>query len=230
MSSFRHLPFVCLLIAVASACAPEISDRETRYKVALAYGLKAFDGIEQIRYTFNVKLGGREITRAWVWYPKVDRVVYNDEVDYTRGDLAGRADPDLEAVDRKFINDRYWLLFPLHLVWDRGIAVTEDVDPQPLPIGDGRAHRLTVAYPDTGGYTPGDAYEVYVGEDNRILEWVYHRGGLGNEGRPATWEDHRHAGPLTLSMRHRGPDGDFRLWFTDVAVRLVDVDEWFEPR
>jgi hypothetical protein len=41
-----------------------------------------------------------------------------------------------------------------------------------------------------------------------------------------TWEDHRKAGPLTLSLDHKSADGKFRVWFTDVAVRVAGKPDW----
>ncbi len=46
-----------------------------------------------------------------------------------------------------------------------------------LPLGQGSGKLVTVKYPK-GGYTPGDTWDVYVGSDNRIKEFVYHRGGV----------------------------------------------------
>ena len=45
-----------------------------------------------------------------------------------------------------------------------------------------------------------------------------------------TWEDYRRVGPLTLSLDHRGADGSFRVWFTDVAVRLAGQSAWISAQ
>ena len=87
-----------------------------------------------------------------------------------------------------------------------------------------------VTYPPSVGYTPGDVYELFVGDDHRILQWVYRRGGALEPTRMATWEAHRTLGPLVVSLDHRVPDGTFRVWFTDVALRLAGSQEWLAPR
>jgi len=33
-----------------------------------------------------------------------------------------------------------------------------------------------VKYPSQGGYSPGDTWELYVGKNKRVEEFVYHRG------------------------------------------------------
>ena len=96
------------------------------------------------------------------------------------------------------------------------------------PIGGGEARRIEVRYPPAGGYTPGDVYELYVGTDGRIAEWVYRRGGDARPTRMSTWEAHRRLGPLVVSLDHRGPGG-FRVWFSDVAAKIRNRPEWIHP-
>ena len=83
-----------------------------------------------------------------------------------------------------------------------------------------------VTYPDAGGYTPGDTYELFVDDADRLAWWIYRPATDPDVSRAATWEDHRRVGPLLISLQHTDPDGRFRLWFTDVAVRLVGSEEF----
>lgn len=194
--------------------------------VAVAYGLDGWSRVDALRFTFHVRLGDREIVRHWTWEPQSGQVQLRAKgadgtemaVAYRRSAMAG-ADARTKQADRWFINDQYWLLFPLHLVWDHKARV-EDRGKAALPIGSGEADHLIVSYPPTGGYTPGDMYELFVGSGHRIEQWIYRRGGSEKAARSATWEAYRPVGPLTLSLDHHGPEGHFRLWFTDVAVRL----------
>ena len=220
---------LCLVAAATLSCRPEISDRETRYQVAMAYGFKAFDRVEQIRFTLNVRKDERRFRRSWVWHPKADSVIYNDAIKYSRKDSVLHYDTDVAQVDRWFLNDMTWLLFPLHLMWERSLAIAEDGVPQPLPTGKGRAHHMTVTYPP-GPFTGGDVYNLYIGDDDRILAWTYHAGGSDEPTDVTTWEDHRHVGPITVSLERNSPEGNYRVWFTDVAVKLTGVDTWFEAR
>lgn len=132
----------------------------------------------------------------------------------------------LREIDHQFINDSYWLLFPFQIVWSNP-TVTHEGE-QPLPMGEGTAPKVTAQFPDEGGYTPGDAYDLYLDENHRVQQWVFRRGGR-SDGRPATWEDHRQLGPIIVSLGHRGPDDEFRLWFTDVRAELTDAEDEVTP-
>jgi hypothetical protein len=122
------------------------------------------------------------------------------------------------------------LIFPLRLYWDRSATVTADDAPANLPIGTAKARRIVVSYPTTEGYTPGDVYELFVDDSDRIVQWVYHKGGNPTPTRITTWEDYRKVGPLQLSLNRMGPDASFRVWFTDVAVRLAGKSDWDPAR
>jgi len=53
---------------------------------------------------------------------------------------------------------------------------------------------------EVGGYTPGDTWELYVGKDNRVEQFAYHRGGPKKPGLViATWAGYKKAGPLLIS-------------------------------
>jgi hypothetical protein len=100
---------------------------------------------------------------------------------------------------------------------------------QPLPLSNGSAQLVAVKYPSDGGYTPGDTWDLYVGNDNRVEQMVYHRGGPKKPSLvKATWEGYKKAGPLLVSTEHRGTaDGNaLRLSFSDVAVKVMGSDEW----
>ena len=83
-----------------------------------------------------------------------------------------------------------------------------------------------VSYPAAGGYTPGDVYDLYLDDRHRLTQWVYRRGGAEKPTRISTWEDHREVGPLTISLNHQGEDENFRVWFTNVGVKMAGADSW----
>jgi hypothetical protein len=203
--------------------------------IARVYGIDHFEEIDAVRYTFNIQVKTRQIRRAWVWEPDSDRITYSGQKKggekisrtYLRSRINEEAPEDLVGIDRRFINDQYWLLFPFHLKWDSEIRLTFETE-QPLPIPPGKADRLIIQYPPGIGYTPGDAYELYIDPDYRIKQWVYRKAGAPTPTSAATWENHARVGPLVLSLDHRGPEDAFRLWFTDVAVKLKNSDEWIE--
>ena len=221
-----------LLIANAWGCAGRQLSESPRDRLADAYGLQNFDRVEELRYTYNVKFPDRVVSRAWSWEPKKDRVTFRGTaeqggtVTYERSALAGPAGEQARKLDPQFVNDNYWLLFPLRLSWDGSATVTQDEAPMNLPIGSGQAKRVLVKYPADEGYTPGDVYELFIDGSGRIAQWIYRKGGDPKPTRVATWEDYKKVGPLTLSLDHKGSDGAFRVWFTDVAVRLSGSTEW----
>jgi hypothetical protein len=205
-------------------------------KVSKTYGLDSWDQIEAIRYTFNAEFPGVKVSQAWVWEPKTGQVSYQGKdqsgkpvkFTYQRAQLSSQAANVKDEIDPAFINDQYWLLFPLHVSWDSSANV-EDVGMRKLPLGKGSAERIVVKYPSEGGYTPGDTWELYVGSDNRVREFIYHRGGNKKSGVVvATWADYKKAGPLLLSTDHRGTaDGKpLRVFFSDVAVKMTGSDNW----
>jgi hypothetical protein len=219
-----------LLLGCATTDRP-IGAADIRKEIADAYGIASFDQIDEIRYTFNLKRGEKQAKRSWIWWPKRDRVEYwpggdqAEAVRYSRSELSGSSSDDLKKIDAAFINDQYWLLFPLHLVWDRQTTVA-DVGRRPMPIGGQSARSVIVTYPPSGGYTPGDVYELFIGPDNRLIQWIYRKGGSIEPTLVATWQDYRKVGPLTLALDHQGPNTDFRVRFSDVAVKLKGSDDW----
>lgn len=234
MKSLKSWVLVAAAASLLSACAA--TDRPTstadiRSDIAGSYGIASFGQVDEIRYTFNVKLGEKQVKRSWIWWPKSDRVEYRPGGDqtkavrYSRNDLDGSTSDEIKKIDAAFINDQYWLLFPYHLVWDQQTTVA-DIGRQPMPIGGQSARSVVVTYPPSGGYTPGDVYELFIGPDNRLIQWIYRKGGSVEPTRVTTWQDHRKVGPLTLALDHQGPNADFRVRFSDVAVKLKGSDHW----
>jgi len=225
------LGLVCI---VAAQERPPICEQ-----IAKTYGLASFPQVEQIRYTFNVDLGQIKLSRSWLWEPKTDRVSYESKdkegktVKYTylRSQVSSQPAEVGKEIDPAFINDQYWLLFPLHLSWDKDAKV-EDQGTQKVPGGKGTARRVVVSYPSQGGYTPGDRYELFVGEDYQVRAWVYHAGGSPKPTLTASWGDYKKAGPLLISLEHRGmKDGKpIRIFFTEVAVKPAGSDAWLSAQ
>jgi len=228
----------CLFSGVLVLAAP--SWAQTRppiaEQIAKTYGLDSFGQIEAIRYTFNAQLPGVNLSRSWVWQPKTGQVSYEGKdkdgkpvkVTYVQSQLDGAPANVRDEIDPAFVNDQYNLFFPLHVYWDSGADV-EDLGTQELPLGKGSAKRVAVKYPSEGGYTPGDTWELYVGSDGRVEEFVYHRGGSKKPGLViATWEGYKKAGPFLFSTDRRGTaDGKpLQISFSDVSVKLTGSDDW----
>src|SRR5580700_4302679 len=228
----RRLTFGVLVLAATSwgQSRPPIME-----KIAKAYGLDSYGQVEAIRYTWSAQFPGVNVSRSWVWEPKTGKVSYEGKdkdgkpvkATYVRSQLGSQPDNVRNEVDPGFNNDNYWLLFPLHAYWDTSATVT-DQGMKKLPIGAGSATLVPVKY-GGGGYTPGDTWDLYIGKDNRVVQFVYHRGGPVKPSVViATWTGYKKAGGLDISTEHRGTaDGKpLHLWITDVAVKVTGSDAW----
>jgi hypothetical protein len=220
---------------VAKAEIPPVAEQ-----MAKIYGLDSFGQIDKIRYTFNAEFPGVKLARTWEWEPKTGQVTYEGpdkdgkpvKVTYLRSQISSQSDAVKNEIDPGFVNDQYWLLFPLHAVWDGSAKITDE-GMQKLPLGEGSAERVVVKYPSDVGYTPGDTWELYVGTDHRVQEFIYHRGGPKKPSVViATWADYKKAGPLDISTDHRGTaDGaPLRIFFSDLSVKVTGSDSWMNAQ
>jgi hypothetical protein len=227
-----------LLIFCAVSCAPKRP--AVAEQLAKTYGLDSWGQIDAIRYTFNVDIPVLKASRTWEWHPKTDTVTFegkdNDgkpmKVTYVRSQLSSQSDAVKNDIDPGFVNDNYWFLLPFHVYWDTSANI-QNKGQQQLPLGSGSAELLSVKYPSDVGYTPGDTWDLYVGQDNRIEQMVYHRGGPKKPSLVnATWEGYKKAGPLLVSTEHRGTadGGSLHLFFSDVAVKLTGSDAWINAQ
>lgn len=234
------LAFCLLLFASASRAQtrPPIVE-----KMAKTYGLDSYGQIDAVRYTFNLQLLALHVnlSRTWTWEPKTGQVTYEGKdkdgkpvkVTYVLSQLNSAPANVKDEIDPDFNNDNYWFIFPFHVYWDTSAQVTVK-DKQKLPIGRGTATLVSVKYPaEVGGYTPGDTWDLYVGPDDRIVQFVYHRGGPKKPiNVTTTWAGYKKAGPLLISTDHRGTaDGKpARIFFSDVAVKLAGSDKWMDAK
>jgi len=237
LTPIRFLVFGVLVLAATSwaQTRPLIAEQ-----IAKTYGLDSFGQIEAIRYTFNAQFPGVNVSRSWVWQPKTGQVSSEGKdkdgkpvkVAYVQSQLNGESAIVKDEIDPAFVNDQYNLLFPLHVYWD-GSADVQDMGVQKLPLGKGSAKLVAVKYHKEGGYTPGDTWELYVGSDNRVEEFVYHRGGPKKPSVViASWTGYKKAGPFLFSTDRRGTaDGKpLRVFFSNVSVKLVGSDSWMDAQ
>ena len=212
-------------------------------QLAKTYGLDSYGQVEAIRYTFNLQLPALklDLSRSWEWEPKTGKVSYEGKdkdgkpvkVTYLRSQLNTAPANVKDEIDPAFVNDNYWAIFPFHVYWDTSANV-EEKDNQKLPIGKGTAKLVSVKYPaEVGGYTPGDTWDLYVGSDGRVVQFIYHRGGPKPPSNvTTTWAGYKKAGPLLFSTDHRGTaDGKpARIFFSNVAVKLAGSDTWMDAK
>jgi hypothetical protein len=241
----RFTTILCLFLAVLLLAG--ISVAQTRppivEQLAKTYGLDSYGQIDAVRYTFNLELPALKVnlSRTWTWEPKTGQVTYESKdkdgkpvkVTYNRNQLNSAPDNVKNEIEPGFVNDNYWFIFPFHVDWDTSAVVTEK-DNQKLPLGKGTAKLVSVKYPaEVGGYTPGDTWDLYVGADGRVKEFIYHRGGPKKPSNvTTTWAGYKKAGPLLVSTDHRGTaDGSpCRIFFSNVAYRLAGSDNWMDAQ
>ena len=185
-------------------------------EIANANGYKNWSNVETFKYTFNVDAGGNHSERSWEWNPKTDQVnmtTKDTTLTYKRSEMT----EELKSIDRAFINDKYWLVFPFQLVWDENFDY-ETIENVEAPISKEKLMEVTVMYSETAGYTPGDTYKIYLDDAMRIQEWSYTPRGSEEPRLVTTWEDYEDFKGLQLAKEHKNKDGSFRLYITNISV------------
>lgn len=187
-------------------------------RIAVANGLENFSKVKMLEFVFNVQRDtAKASSRHWQWFPGNNEVVFitdSGNVKFQRNDTSTA---ELKKLNARFTNDEYWLLFPYHLTWDKGMELL-DSSMQMAPIAGDSMHKFTIKYNQTDGFTPGDVYDIYIDKDLRIKEWAYHHAGSPEPSVMTTWAGYKDYNGLTLADDHRSKDGKFRLWFTGIQV------------
>jgi hypothetical protein len=74
-------------------------------------------------------------------------------------------------------------------------------------------------------------WAAYVGNDNRVEQSVYRRGGSTKPSVVvATWAGYKKAGSVLTSTEHRGTADDkpLHICLSDVSVKLTGSDTWMK--
>jgi hypothetical protein len=236
---FRTIGRLLLGVLVLAATSRAQTRPPIVEQLAKTYGLDSFGQIEAVRYTFNIAIPSFKLnlSRSWTWEPKTGQVSYEGKdkdgkpvkVTYVRSQLNSAPANVKDEIEPAFVNDNYWFIFPFHVYWDKSANV-EVKENQKLPIAKGTATLVSVKYPEeAGGDTPGDTWDLFVGPEGRIVEFVYRRGGPKKPSNvTTTWAGYKKAGPLLVATDHRGTaDGaPAHIFFSNVAVKLVGSDTW----
>ena len=242
MRNARRGTMTCILslaVLFLTAICPAQTRAPILEKIAKTYGLDSYGQVEAIRYTWTGEVTGLfKASRKWEWEPKTGKVSFEGtdkdgkpvKVTYMRSEIN---DDAKKQTDAGFINDNYWLLFPLHAYWDTSATVTDE-GMKKLPSGAGSGTLVSVKYgSELGGYTPGDTWDLYVGKDDRVEALVFHHGGTQKPSLvKATWTGYKKAGPLLISTEHRGTaDGKpLHISLTNIAVKLAGSDKWVDAQ
>ncbi|SIS95112.1 hypothetical protein SAMN05421766_105150 [Zobellia uliginosa] len=219
---YAYILFTFLFISCKENKKAEPSQPEKELtileKIAYANGYKNWNKVEELKFTFNVDRDTAHFERSWIWKPKTNDVTAisaNDTLTYNRKDM----DSTAYKTNGGFINDKYWLIAPINILWDKNGSTNELSPKAEAPISKKSMQKLTVVYKQEGGYTPGDAYDFYFGDDYLIKEWVFRKGNQAEPSMITTWEDYSELGGLKIAKMHQNEDGSFKLYFTGLEVK-----------
>ena len=212
----QNLIVILMSLIVFYGCGPKKKAPTLPMKIALAYGFDQFDKLNSIAYTWNVQVDTvRVVSRDWKWNIRERSVYYADADTSFTYSLDLPAD-EMPLQDKAFINDKYWLMYPFQLVWDEGYTYTVEEEVA-APISGKLSTKMIVVYNDVDGYTPGDAYDLYLDENYMIREWVFRRGNA-EDGRAFTWENEKEFNGVKFATEHKNASGMRFIWFTDILV------------
>lgn len=189
-------------------------------KIANAHGFENWKDVAEVKFTFKVDRDSvKGKGRSWVWQPKSDSITLtmgNENYKYKRSTM----DSTFISADRAFINDKYWLFVPFQLVWDTSANITE-VKQSTAPISQTEMDMITISYPnDGGGYTPGDAYDIYFDETYLIKEWTFRKGNSPEPTLSTTFENYQDFNGIKIAIDHKRPGANWNLNFADVRISL----------
>lgn len=187
-------------------------------KIANVYGHEQWDDVRLISFTFNVDRDGNHFERSWHWNRtknEVTSLTANDTITYTRSNV----DSITQQTDQAFINDVYWLLTPFNIATDEGTTVNYTTQ-KIAPISKDTLNQLTLTYAnESGGYTPGDAYDFFYTNDYKIKEWIYRAKNGDEVSMVTTWENEQDYEGIKIPTMHKNEDGSFKLYFTNISLK-----------
>ena len=222
-----YISLVCLLIL--SSCKSEkkettiekeVIEMSIAEKIANAHGYERWKDVEKVAFTFKVDRDSiKGNGRRWTWEPKKDIVTYSIGRDSIVVIERSKIDSTNINLDKAFINDKFWFLVPFQLVWDTSATISEPKKVE-SPINKEQLDMITVTYPIEGGYTPGDAYDIYFDENYLIKEWSYRQGNSLKPSLSNTFENYQDFNGIKIATDHKKDNGNWNLNFTDVGITL----------
>ena len=192
-------------------------------------GTELLSGVEQLTFAFNTERDGvPKSRRLWVWRPAdgtVTRTIGGETLSFRFGHPTNEQE---RKADAQFVNDSFWMLPHMHARWAGSDLTVVDGGTTMGPLGVGNTRLVTLRYAaEGGGYSPGDAYDLFLDTNGRMVAWHFREGGQAEPSMTTTFEGWQQVGPLWIATEHRdaaaiepGPPEGFRLFFTDLAVVL----------
>src|SRR5262245_28293832 len=178
-------------------------------QIAKTYGLDSFGEVDAIRYTFNLDLSGKNISRAWVWEPKTGRVSFEGKdkdgkplkVTYLQSELYTESDAVKDEVDPCFRQRQLLAHLPFPCLLglarrggtgqgDAEIAVREGLGEAGVGevLVEGRLHARRYMGPVRRGRQPDRGIRLPSWRREEAAGREHDVGGL-QEGRPAPFLD-----------------------------------------
>ncbi|MEL0652466.1 hypothetical protein V6246_13645 [Algibacter sp. TI.3.09] len=220
MKNFIYITLITLLITSCkdnTKSIPEPKSLTMAEKIANAHGFENWKNVNEIAFTFNVDKDSTHFERHWVWKPKtndITSITSTDTISYNRSAL----DSISLKVDPGFINDKFWLLIPFQLVWDSGTTISEPVKTE-APISKTALNKITLTYSNNGGYTPGDAYDIFYDDNFLIKEWIFRKANQTEPSMMTTFENYKDINGFKLAVDHKKPNGNWNLNFTNISIK-----------
>ncbi|TYA84097.1 hypothetical protein [Seonamhaeicola marinus] len=180
-------------------------------KIANAHGFQNWDKVSEIQFRFGKK-------RLWNWNPKTNDVKLTTDTD-TIAYNTKSVDTTSYKADQAFINDKFWLLIPFQLVWDTSASISEPIEAT-APVAKTTMHKITITYSNEGGYTPGDAYDIFYNDDYIIKEWIFRRGNSPEPNLINTFENLQDFNGIKIATDHTRENGKPIVKLSEIKVTL----------
>lgn len=222
--------FLLSFLIVLSACKQTedkkdieqepVKELTTAQKIANAHGYENWSKVKTIEFTFGGTIEDFTSGRSWFWNPKTNdiKLTRNGETtEYNRNSM----DTMAIKTDRGFINDKFWALIPFQLVWDEGTTFS-DTTIEKSPVNQQDLNKITITYSSEGGYTPGDAYDIYFDDNHIIREWSYRQGNAPEPSLSNTFENYSDYNGIKVAQDHKFAGSDRNLLVRNVQVTLEE--------
>lgn len=211
-----------LLITIAIYSCKNAENKEEKKalsnteQVAQAAGFDNWDAIKEVKFTFSVgKMGRNLYDRNWTWNRQTGDVTLIASPDTVLYNRRQPMDSIQTSADRAFVNDIYWLLPEFKFITDSGTKIVEKSNAV-APISKDTLDMFTIVYSNDGGYTPGDAYDVYYDKKHNLREWVYRQQNDTAIGMMTTFEKFDTINGIKVATDHRTPDRMTRIYLTNI--------------
>lgn len=221
----KKILFLSLLI-IFSSCKENneknILEKELTVaeKIANAHGYQNWDNVKTFEFTFGGKIEDSTSGRSWVWNPKTNDITLirnNETTSYNRKNM----DSIAIKTDKAFINDKFWALIPFQLIWDEGTTFSNP-EKSKSPIKQQDLNKITITYSNKGGYTPGDAYDIYYDDGYIIKEWSYRKNNAPEPSLSNTFENYKVFNGIKIAEHHKKAEGDWNLLVRNIKVELEE--------